>query len=44
MEFSDADVKTMPSLSYIKYFEGVQSYECEDCGASIKHKAVKCQR
>ena len=39
MEFSDADVKTMPSLSYIKYFEGVQSYECEDCRASIKHKA-----
>ena len=39
MEFSDADVKTMPSLSYTKYFEGVQSYECEDCRASIKHKA-----
>ena len=35
MEFLDADVKTMPSLSYTKYFEGVRSYECEDCETII---------
>ena len=35
MEFLDADVKTMPSLSYTKYFEGVQSHECEDCKTVI---------
>lgn len=35
MEFLDADVKRMPSLPYIKYFEGVQSYECEDCKTVI---------
>ena len=31
MEFLDADVKTMPSLSYTEYLEGIQSYECQDC-------------
>lgn len=31
MEFLDRDVKKMPSLSYTEYFEGIQSYECEDC-------------
>ena len=35
MEFLDADVKTMPSLSYTKYFEGVRSYECKDCETII---------
>ena len=35
MEFLDADVKTMPSLSYAEYFEGIQSYECEDCETII---------
>ena len=38
MEFLDRDVKKMPSLSYTEYLEGIQSYECEDCRASIKHK------
>ena len=31
MEFLDRDVKKMPSLSYTEYFEGIQSYKCEDC-------------
>ena len=35
MEFLDADVKTMPSLSYTEYLEGIQSYECEDCETII---------
>ena len=35
MEFLDRNVKTMPSLSYTKYFEGIQSYECEDCKTII---------
>ena len=35
MEFLDRDVKKMPSLSYTKYFEGIQSYECEDCKTII---------
>ena len=35
MEFLDADVKTMPSLSYTEYLEGVRSYECEDCETII---------
>ena len=35
MEFLDADVKTMPSLSYTKYVEAGQSYECEDCETII---------
>ena len=29
----------MRSLSYTEYLEGIQSYKCEDCGTSIKHKA-----
>ena len=38
MKFLDRDVKTMPSLSYTEYYEGVQSHECEKCGAPIEHK------
>ena len=35
MKFLDRDVKNMPSLSYAEYFEGIQSYECEDCNTII---------
>ena len=35
MEFLDRNVKKMPSLSYAEYFEGIQSYECEDCETII---------
>ena len=35
MKFLDRNVKTMPSLSYTEYLEGIQSYECEDCKAII---------
>ena len=35
MEFLDGNVKSMPSLPYTAYVEGVQSYECEDCETII---------
>ena len=38
MKFLDRDVKKMFSLSYTEYYEGVQSHECEKCGAPIEHK------
>lgn len=31
MEFLERNVKKMSSLSYTEYFEGIHSYECEDC-------------
>ena len=39
MKFLDSDVKTMPSLSYAEYYEGVQSHECKECRRPIQHKA-----
>ena len=39
MKFLDSDVKTMPSLSYTEYYEGVQSHECKKCRRPIQHKA-----
>ena len=43
MEFSDSDVKKMPSLSYTKYFEGLQSCECEDCKTIIHPYMGHCR-
>ena len=44
MEFLDADVKTMPSLSYTGYVEGVQSYECENCKTVIYPYMGHCRK
>ena len=44
MKFLDADVKTMPRLSYTQYFEGIQSYECEDCKTIIYPYMEHCRK
>ena len=44
MEFLDRNVKKMPSLSYTKYFEGVQSYECKDCKRIIHPYMGHCKK
>ena len=44
MEFLDRDVKKMPSLSYTEYFEGTQSYECEDCKTITMGYCRKCMK
>ena len=42
MTLLDRDVKNMPSLSYAEYFEGIQSYECEDCNTIIHPYGEYC--
>lgn len=42
MELLNSNVKRMPSLPYTKYFEGVQSYECEDCKTIIYPEMGYC--
>ena len=44
MEYLDSEVERMPSLSYMDYVEGVQSYECKDCKTIVYPEMGHCAK